>query len=69
MRIDIWKKQDLDSVKGLPKEVISIIEQTIEILDENYGRERTSEDLGGYLAVVDRFGLEDLKQHQQNMMN
>lgn len=64
MRINIWKKQDLDLVKELPKEVISIIAQTIEILDENYGTERIAEDLGGYLTVVDRFGLEELKQHQ-----
>ena len=62
MRINIWNKQDLDLVKELLKEVISTITQTIDILDENYGTERTVSDLGGYLTVVDRFGLEELKQ-------
>ena len=41
MRINIWNKQDLDLVRELPKEVISTITQTIDILDENYGTERT----------------------------
>ena len=64
MIISIWKKQDLDLVKELPTEVLSAIETTIEILDENYGTERTTEDLGGYVAVVDKAGIEELKQNQ-----
>ena len=64
MIINIWKKQDLGLVKELPIEVISVIQSTIEILDENYGTERTAEDLGGYVAVVDKVGIEELKQHQ-----
>ena len=62
MIINIWKKQDLNLVKELPIEVLFTIEDTIEILDENYGTERTSEDLGGYVAVVDKAGIEELKQ-------
>ena len=64
MIINIWKKQDLELVKELPTEVLATIEDTIEILDENYGTERTAEDLGGYIAVVDKVGIKDLKQHQ-----
>ena len=64
MIINIWKKQDLELVKELPIEVLSTIEYTIEILDENYGTERTAEDLGGYVAIVDKAGIEELKQHQ-----
>ena len=64
MIISIWKKQDLQLIKELPTEVLSAIETTIEILDENYGTERTAEDLGGYIAVVDKVGIEELKQHQ-----
>lgn len=64
MIINILKKQDLDLVKEIPTEVLSTIEDTIEILDENYGTERTAEDLGGYVAVVDKAGIEELKQHQ-----
>lgn len=52
MIINIWKKQNLDLAKELPTEVLSVIESTIEILDENYGTERTAEDLGGYVVVV-----------------
>ena len=43
MIISIWKKQDLDLAKELPTEVLSTIQDTIEILDENYGTERTAE--------------------------
>lgn len=64
MIISIWKKQDLDLVKELPTEVLSTIQDTIEILDENYGTERTAEDLGGYVVVVDEGGIKELKQHQ-----
>lgn len=64
MIINIWKKKDLGLVKELPTEVLSTIETTIEILDENYGTERTAEDLGGYLAVVDKAGIKELKQKQ-----
>ena len=64
MIINIWKKQDLGVAKELPIEVLSTIETTIEILDENYGIERTAEDLGGYVAVVDEAGIEELKQHR-----
>ncbi len=63
MIINICKKQDLGLVKEIPKEVMSKIEDIIEILDENYGIERTSEDLGGYIAIVDKAGIEELKQH------
>ena len=64
MIINIWKKQDRELVKELPTEVLATIEDTIEMLDENYGTERTAEDLGGYIAVVDKVGIEELKQHQ-----
>lgn len=64
MIINIWKNQDLELVKELPKEVLFAIETNIEILDENYGTERTAENLGGYVVVVDKAGIEELKQHQ-----
>lgn len=64
MIINIWKKQDLNRVNELPTEALSTIEDNIEILDENYGTERTAEDLGGYVSVVDKAGIEELKQHQ-----
>ena len=39
-------KKYLDLTKELPTEALSVIENAIEILDENYGTERTAEDLG-----------------------
>ena len=63
MIINVWKKQDLGLVKELPLRVIFTIEDTIQILDENYGTERTAEDLGGYIVVVDKAGIEELNQH------
>ena len=66
MIISIWKKQDLQLIKELPTEVLSAIETTIEILDEDYGTERTTEDLGGYVAIVDKAGIKQLKQKQLN---
>ncbi|MGY5265573.1 hypothetical protein [Paraclostridium bifermentans] len=57
MIINIWKKQDLNLVKELCKEVLSTIEEAIEILNENYGTEITAEDLGGYVVVVDEAGI------------
>ena len=63
MIISIWKKQDLRLVKELPLGVISTIENTIQILDEKYGTERT-EDLGGYIVVADKYGIEELNQNQ-----
>lgn len=64
MIINIWKKQDLDLVNQLPTEVLFAISTTIEILDENYGIEKTAEDLGGYVAVVDKAGIGEVKQYQ-----
>ncbi|MDU2197339.1 MAG: hypothetical protein E7E21_02830 [Peptostreptococcaceae bacterium] len=64
MIINIWRKQDLGLIRELPLGVISTIEDTIQILDENYGTERTAEDLGGYIVVGDKAGIEELKQHQ-----
>lgn len=61
MIISICKKQKLDLLTGLPTEVLSVIKNTIEILDESYWEERTEEDLYGYLAVVDKVRIEELK--------
>ena len=46
MIITICTRQDLDLVNEQPTEMLSTIEDTIQILDENYGTERTAEDLG-----------------------
>ena len=64
MVINIWKEEHLDLVQELPQQVKEVIRENLRILEENYGTERTVEDLGGYVAVVDKAGIEKLKQHQ-----
>lgn len=66
MIIKYLEKQDLQLIKEPPTEVLSAIETTIEIRDEDYGTERTTEDLGGYVAVLDKAGIKQLKQKQLN---
>ena len=57
MVINIWKEEDLNLVKELPQQVKEVIRENIKILEENYGTERTVENLGGYIAVVDEDGI------------
>ena len=64
MIINIWKEQDLQLVNSLQQQVKDKIRESLKILEENYGAERTVEDLGGYIAVVDKEGIKQLKKHQ-----
>lgn len=64
MAINIWKEEDLGLVQELPQQVKEVMRENLKILEENYGTERTVEDLGGYIALVDEVGLEELKEHQ-----
>ena len=60
--MNIWKKQDLELVRELPKEVKKIIKENIQILVEEYGEERSEKDLGGFVALVYEEGLIELKE-------
>lgn len=62
MLIKILKEQDLQVVSKLPREVKEIIKENVQVLVEEYGEERTEKDLGGYIAVVDKKGLRELKE-------
>lgn len=64
MIIKVWKEQDLYLVKELPEKAQKIVKENSEVLVGEYGAERTEKDLGGYIAVVDEAGVEELKQHQ-----
>lgn len=56
----IWKEEQLNLLKGYPKEVIDSVNETISILDKNYGNDRNVEkDLGGYIQIVE--SLQELK--------
>ena len=63
MIIKIWKEQDLELVSELPKQVQEVIKENVQILVEEYGEERTEEDLGGFIALTDEEGLKELKEN------
>lgn len=62
MLIKILKEQDLQVVSKLPREVKEVIKENVQILVEEYGEKREEKDLGGYIAVVDEDGLNELKE-------
>lgn len=54
-----WK-EELNLLKGYPKEVVDSVNETISILNDNYGTDRdVDKDLGGYIQVIE--SLEELK--------
>ena len=59
----IWKEQDLELVSELPKQVKEVIKENVQILVEEYGEERTEEDLGGFIALTDEEGIKELKEN------
>ena len=63
MIIKIWKEQDLELVSELPKQVKEVIKGNVQILVEEYGEERTEEDLGGFIALTDEEGIKELKEN------
>lgn len=63
MIIKIWKEQDLEIVSKLPKEVKDVIKENVQILVEEYGEERTEQDLGGFIALTDEEGIKELKEN------
>ena len=63
MIIKIWKEQDLELVSELPKQVKEVIKENVQILVEEYGEERTEEDLGGFIALTDEEGIKGLKEN------
>lgn len=50
MAIYIWKEEDLELVKELPQQVKEVINDNLIILERHYGKERTEDDLGGYVV-------------------
>lgn len=63
MIIKIWKDQDLELVSKLPKQVKDVIKENVQILEEEYGEERTEQDLGGFIALTDEEGIKELKEN------
>ena len=63
MIIKIWKEQDLEIVRELPKEVKEVIKENVHVLVEEYGEEREEKQLGGFIAITDEEGLAELKEN------
>lgn len=63
MIIKIWKEQDLELVRELPKEVKEVIKENVQILVEEYGEEREEKQLGGFVAITDEKGLMEIKEN------
>lgn len=59
----ITSKQELYKLEIYPKELVASIEDTITVLDENYGINRDiQKDLGGYVVILESSkDIEDLK--------
>lgn len=63
----IWKEEQLKLLVDYPKEVVDSINETINILDENYGSDRdVDKDLGGYIQVIET--LEELKLLKEGIL-
>ncbi len=62
MVINIWKEEDLGRFQELPQQVKEVMRENLKILEESYGKERTVEDLGGYIALVDEDDIEIFKE-------
>ena len=63
MIIKIWKEQYLKELIAQPKNVNEVIKENVQILVEEYGEERTEEDLGGFIALTDEEGIKELKEN------
>ena len=56
----IWKEGQLNLLKGYPREAVKSVNETIGILNDNYGVDRdVDKNLGGYIQVIE--SLEELK--------
>lgn len=63
----IWKVEQLKLLEGYPKEVVDSINETIGILNSNYGADRDiDKDLGGYIQVIE--SLEELKSLKEGIL-
>ena len=63
MIIKIWKEQDLELVSELPKQVKEVIKENVQILVEEYGEERTEEELVVFISLTDEEGIKELKEN------
>ena len=64
--INLWKKEDLNSLSEYPKEVVENVDNVITILNESYGDNRKLTDNGGYVCVIE--DIEEVKYLKVNVL-
>ncbi|MEG1009125.1 MAG: hypothetical protein RSF67_04815 [Clostridia bacterium] len=63
----IWKEEQLSLLKEYAKEVVDSVNETMVILDDNYGTNRdVDKDLGGYIQLIE--SLEELKSLKDGIL-
>ena len=65
--INLWKKEDLNSLSEYPKEVVENVDNVINILDENYGYNRKLTDDGGYVCIIE--DIKEVENLKSNILN
>ena len=64
--INLWKKEDLNSLSEYPKEIVENVDNVITILDESYGDNRKLTDDGGYVCVIE--DIEEVEYLKVNVL-
>ncbi|HBG7256472.1 hypothetical protein ACWJU0_11105 [Clostridioides difficile] len=65
--INLLKKVDLNLLSEYPKGVVDSVDNVINILDENYGYDRTQiDDGGGYVCVIE--DIEEIEYLKVNIL-
>lgn len=64
--INLWKKEDLNSLSEYPKEVVENVDNVITILNESYGDNRKLTDDGGYICVIE--DIEEVEYLKVNVL-
>lgn len=64
--LNLWKKEDLNLLSKYPNEVIENVDNSINILDENYGYNRKLTDDGGYVCIIE--GIKEVEYVKLNVL-
>ena len=64
--INLWKKEDLNSLSEYPKEVVENVDNVITILNESYGDNRKLTDDGGYVCLIE--DIEEVEYLKVNVL-
>ena len=64
--INLWKKEDLNSLSEYPKEVVENVDNVITILNESYGDNRKLIDDGGYVCIIE--DIEEVEYLKVNVL-